>query len=70
MGSKWDDVYVLGVCQIYTPSHSVHLHYPCISVQPPSLLEDVHGGSYRACLEMHLETERLSELRDALGGSD
>jgi len=26
----------LGVSQIYTPRHSVHLHYPCISVHPPS----------------------------------
>jgi len=46
-----------GVCRIYTPRHSVHLRYPCISVQPPSLLEDVLGGRDRACLEMHLETE-------------
>jgi len=30
-----------GVCQIYTPLHTVHLRYPCLSVQPPSLLEDV-----------------------------
>jgi len=58
------------VCRIYTPCHSGHLCYPCISVQPPSLLEDVLGGRDRASLEMHLETERSSELRDALGDWD
>jgi len=29
------------VCRIYTPRHPVHLRYLCISVQPPSLLEDI-----------------------------
>ena len=55
-----------GVCRVYTPDHSVHLCYPCISVQPPSLLEDELD---RACLRC---TWRLGsrELRDALGGRD
>jgi len=51
------------VCQIYTPRHPVHLRYPCISVQPPSLLEDILD---RACLRCTWR-RRLSELRDALG---
>jgi len=70
-----------GVCRIYTPCHSVHLRYRCISVHLPSLLRDALGGRDRACLEMHLEAgiERVwrctwrpgsSELRDALGGRD
>jgi len=59
-----------GVCQIYTPHHSVHLRYPCISIQPPSLLEDVLGGDDQASLEIHLETERWSEHRDALACCD
>jgi len=42
------------VCQIYTPSHPVHRHYPCITVHPPSLLEFVLGGQDRAILEMHI----------------
>jgi len=52
-----------GVCQIYTPCHSVHLHYPYISVQPPSLLGEV---LVRACLRCTWR-RRSSELRDALG---
>jgi len=63
---KWDDVYLLRVCRIYTPRHSVHLRNPCISVQPPSLLEDVLD---RACLWCTWR-RRSSELRDALGGRD
>jgi len=55
-----------GVCRIYTPRHSVHLCYLCISVQPPSLLEDVLD---RACLRCTWRW-RSSELRDALGGRD
>jgi len=55
-----------GVCRIYTPRHSVHLRYPCISVQPQSLLEDVLD---RACLRC-LWRQRSNELRDALGGRD
>ena len=50
----------------YTPRHSVHLRHPCISVQPPSLLEDVPD---RACLRCTWR-RRSSELRDALGGHD
>jgi len=53
-----------GVCRIYTTRHSVHLRYPCISVQPPSLLEHVLD---RACLRCTWR-RRSSELRDALGG--
>jgi len=46
-----------GLCRIYTTRHSVHLQYPGISVDPPSLLEDVLEVIDPACLEMHLETE-------------
>jgi len=53
-----------GVCRIYTPRHSVHLCYPCIFVQPPSLLEDV---LYRACLRCTWRL-RSNDLRNALGG--
>jgi len=45
------------VCRIYTPRHSVHLGYPCISVYAPPRVKDVLGGCDRACLEMHLATE-------------
>jgi len=55
-----------GVSQIYTPRQSVHLRYPCNSVQPPSLLEDVLD---RACLRCTWR-RRSNELRDALGGRD
>ena len=55
-----------GVCRIYSPRHSVHLRYPCISVQPLSLLEDVLD---RACLRCTWR-RRSNELRDALGGRD
>jgi len=55
-----------GVCRIYTPRHSVQLRYPYISVQPPSLLEEVLD---RACLRCTWR-RRSSELRDALGGQD
>jgi hypothetical protein len=58
------------VSGIYTPSHSGTLHYPYISVQPPSLLEDVLRGRDQATLEMQLETERSRGLRDELGGCD
>jgi len=51
------------VCRIYTPRHPVHLRYPCISVQPPSLLEDILD---RTCLRCTWR-RRLSELSDALG---
>ena len=55
-----------GVCRTYTPGHSVHLCNPCVSVQPPSLLEDVLD---RACLRSTWR-RRSNELRDALGGRD
>jgi len=55
-----------GVCRMYTRSHPVHFHYPCISVQPLSLLEDECD---RACLRCSWR-RRSSELRDALGGRD
>jgi len=55
-----------GVCPIYTPRHSVHLRYPCIPIQPPSLLEDVLD---RACLRC-TSRRRSNELRDAFGGRD
>ena len=45
------------VSQLYTPRRSFHLHYTCISVNPPSLLDDLVGGRDRASLEMHLEAE-------------
>jgi len=55
----------------------MHLRYHCISVHPPSLLEDLLGGCDRASLEMHLEavsvwTYRLesSVFGDTLGGRD
>jgi len=35
-----------------------------------SVLRDILGGRDRESLEMHLETERSSELRDALGSRD
>ena len=52
------------VCRMYTPHHPVHLRYPCISVQPPSLLKDILDG---ACLRCTWR-RRMSELRDELGG--
>jgi len=69
------------VCRIYTPHHSVHLRYHCISVHPPSLIEDGPRGRDRACLEIHLETgiewtlrctwrPGSSEFGDAHGGHD
>jgi len=54
------------VCQIYTPHHPVHLHYPCIYIQPPALLEDEHDW---ACLWCPWRG-RSSELSDAFGGRD
>jgi hypothetical protein len=54
------------VCRIYTPHHSVHLCDPRISVQPPSLLEDVLGRSCLRCTS----GPRLIELRDALADGD
>jgi len=54
------------VWRIYTPRHPVHLLYPCISVQPPSLLEDILDRARLRCTWRR----RLSELRDALGDWD
>jgi len=70
-----------GVSRTYTPRRSFHLRYPCISVHPPSLLNDILGGRDLASLEMHLQaeiewTERCTwrpwsiEFGDALGGRD
>jgi len=70
-----------GVSQTYTPRRSFHLRYPCISVHPLSLLNDILGVRDRSSLEMHWEAviervwrctwrPRWSELRDALGGRD
>jgi len=66
-----------GVCRIYTPRHSVHLRYPCISGYLPSFLKDVLGGRDWAWLETEIEwTERCpsrprsSECRDEFGDRD
>ena len=45
-----------GVCRIYTPHHSIHLCYPCISIHLPLLLDDVLGGRDPVCLEIHLKS--------------
>jgi len=44
------------VRQIYIARHSVHLHYPCIPIHLPFLVEDVLGGRDRASLKIHMET--------------
>jgi len=70
-----------GVFRIYTPHRSFHLHYPCISMYPQSLINDILGGCDGASLEMHWEAmiewvwkctwrSRWSELRDTLGNRD
>ena len=70
-----------GVSQIYTPHRSFHLHFPCISVHPPSLLNNILGGRDWSSLELHLEAEMeltqrctgrpwSSEFGDALGDRD
>jgi len=70
-----------GVCRIYTACHSVHLHYHCVSIHPPSFLGDVLGGRDQGCLVMHLETEMdwtqrctwrlwLDDFGDAIGDRD
>jgi hypothetical protein len=46
-----------GVSRIYTLRRSFRLRYPCMSVHPPSLLNDILGGRDRARLEKHLEAE-------------
>ena len=45
---------------------NVHLHYPCVSIHPPSLINDVLEGHDRASLEMHWGPWS-SEFEDALG---
>jgi len=70
-----------GVSRICPPRRSVHLHYPCISVHPPSLINDVLGGRDRVNSEMHLEARTewtqgytlrpwSSEFGDAFGHRD
>ena len=70
-----------GVSQICTPCRWVHLRYPCISVHPPLLINNVFGARARASWERHFDVviepvwrctlrPRSSELRDALGGRD
>jgi len=65
----------------YTHRRSLHLHYPCISIHPPSLLDDMLVVLDGSSLEMHWEAviervwrctwrPRWCELRDALGGRD
>jgi len=44
-----------GVCRIYTPHHSIHLRYPCISAHPPLHLQDALGGCDEASFQMHFE---------------
>jgi len=55
-----------GVCWIYTARHCVHLRYPCISVKPTSLLDDILDRAYLRCTWRR----RSSELTDAFGGRD
>jgi len=40
---------------MYTPSHSTHLRYPCMTVQLPLILKDVLVGRDWAILEMPSE---------------
>ena len=47
----------LPLSRIYTPCRSFHLRYPCMSVHPPSLLNNKLGCHDRASFEMHLEAE-------------
>jgi len=65
----------------YTHRRSFHLCYPCISVHPPSLFNDIFGVRHWSSVGMHWEAvivrvwrctwrRRWSELRDALGGRD
>jgi len=59
------------VSQIFTPSHSVHLRYLCLSVHRPSCYCNVRGGSYRGSLEIHLEAMTIWTWRpksDKCGG--
>ena len=65
----------------FTPCRSVHLRYPCTSVHPRSLNNNLLGGRDRASWELHLVAEIewtqgctwrwwWSECGDALGGRD
>jgi len=60
--TRWDENEMLsiypGVSRIYTLRRSFHLRYPCISVHPSWLLNNILGGHDRA------------SFRDALGGRD
>jgi hypothetical protein len=44
-----------GVGWIYTPLHSLNLHYSCISVHPSLLYKNVPRGWDYASLEMYLD---------------
>jgi len=77
---KWNAIYP-GVSWIYTSRYSFHLRCPCISVHPPSLLNNIFGSCDRASLKMNLTAEMewtqrytwrpwLSEFGHALGGRD
>ena len=83
--TRWDKNEMLSiyprVSRIYTLRCSFHLCYPCISVHPLSLLNNLLGCRDWASLEMHLEAEMewtqrctwrlwLSEFGHALGGRD
>jgi len=71
---RWDENEMMSiyprVFQTYTPHRSVHLHYPCISVHPPWLLNNILRGRNRATLSSCTWRSRSSKLRDALGGRD
>jgi len=77
---RWDGNEMMSidsrVGRIYTPCHSAHFQYPCISVHPLSVLKDVLGLGVGTSLEMHLEAVIVrtwrrysSEFRDTLEGS-
>jgi len=83
--TRWDENGMLSiyrrVSQIYTLCCSIHHRYPCVSVYPPPLHNNIFGGHHQASMEMHLEAEtestwrctgRLSssEFGDTLGGWD
>jgi len=46
-----------GVSRMYTPHRSFNLRYHCISVHPPSLLNDIIGGRDQASLDLQCEAE-------------
>jgi hypothetical protein len=49
--------------QRYTPRHTVHLCYPCISIHPPSLLKDILGGGDQVSLKRHLQSIKMQSWR-------